>query len=242
MRRSRLYPINAAMIRRRALHHPNEETIATPMRHHVTLLSLSLLALAACKDPNAGVPRATSSAATTAAPSAPAAGSEHLVFAPPTSSLGFTGAKVTGSHNGTFGAFNGAIDLDAAHPENSRISVTIETASVSTDQDRLTNHLKSPDFFDVARFPRATFESTAIRVADTNGATHTVTGTLSLHGQSRSITFPATIAVGASEVTARSEFVINRRDFGLVYPGMPDNLIRDEVTIRFDLRAPRAAH
>ncbi|MFO0648783.1 MAG: YceI family protein [Polyangiales bacterium] len=75
-----------------------------------------------------------------------------------------------------------------------------------------------------------------------NGATHTVTGTLSLHGQSRSITFPATIAVGASEVTARSEFVINRRDFGLVYPGMPDNLIRDEVTIRFDLRAPRAAH
>ncbi len=214
------------------------------MRHHVTLLlSLPIIALSACKDPNAGVARATSSAApTTTTPSAPAAGSEHLVFAPAASSLGFTGAKVTGSHNGTFGAFNGTIDLDAAHPENSRISVTIETASVSTDQDRLTNHLKSADFFDVARFPRATFESTAIRVGGTNGATHTVTGTLSLHGQSRSITFPATIAVGASEVTARSEFVINRRDFGLVYPGMPDNLIRDEVTIRFDLRAPRAAH
>ncbi len=216
-------------------------------RLHARVLAFALVATAACKDPNANVPRATTAPApaTTPAPSTPTpaapTASERLTFAPPTSTLGFTGAKVTGSHNGTFNTFTGSIDLDATHPENSRIRVDIETNSVTTDNERLTNHLKSGDFFDVERFPRASFASTEIRAGGANGATHTVTGTLTLHGQSRAVTFPATIAVTPAEVTARSEFVINRRDFGLVYPGMPDNLIRDEVTVRFDLRSPRGA-
>lgn len=206
----------------------------------LTLVALSFLSAAACKDPNASVARATSSAVT-AAPTAPAASAtEHLTLDAAASSVGFTGAKVTGQHNGSFPTFTGTIDLDPARVENSRITADIDTTSVTTDSPRLTEHLKSADFFDVARFPRATFTSTAIAAGGAHGATHTVTGTFALHGVTRSISFPATVAVSPTEVTATAEFVINRREYGIVYAGMPDNLIRDDVAMHLRLRAPRA--
>jgi polyisoprenoid-binding protein YceI len=212
----------------------------------IVRVAVAVFVLAACKDPNGTVPRAHSTApvaqpeaqsATTPTPHAIAV--EVLSFGPPRSSIGFTGAKVTGSHNGTFGAFNGTLHFDPSNPAASRVEVSIEMASVQADDPRLTNHLKSPDFFDVANHPRATFTSTEVRTGGTNGATHTITGNLSLHGVTRAITFPATLAVTPSEVSARAEFSINRREFGITYPGMPDNLIRDEVAIRLELHAPR---
>jgi polyisoprenoid-binding protein YceI len=199
------------------------------------------LALLACKDPNAHVPRARAAApaAATAPPATRAANAERLTFGPPQSRVGFTGAKVTGTHQGTFTAFQGTVDLNPDDLTLSRVAVTIEMASVQADDPRLTNHLKSPDFFDIAAHPRATFTSTAVRAGGPAGATHTLTGELSLHGVTRAITFPATVAVAPTELTARAEFTINRRDFGITYPGMPDNLIRDDVALRLELRAAR---
>jgi polyisoprenoid-binding protein YceI len=198
-----------------------------------------MLLLGACSDPAADAPAAR--VETTPAETAPATGGQRqeLTIDPARSSVGFTGAKVTGSHDGTFPEFSGRIELDPATLENSRVSVTIQMASVRIDPDRLRNHLVSPDFFDAPRFPTSTFESTRI-VRGGQGGTHTVTGNLALHGQTHALTFPATIEASATEVRARAEFSINRRDFGIVYPGMPDDLIRDEVTIRFDVRAPRS--
>jgi polyisoprenoid-binding protein YceI len=205
-----------------------------------SLLALSLASAAACKDPNAGVARAATGAATAPAAPAPASASEHLTIDAASSTVGFTGAKVTGSHNGSFPAFTGTIDLDPARVERSRIAVDVDTTSVTTDTERLTTHLRSPDFFDVARYPHATFTSTDIATGGANGATHTITGNLALHGVTRAITFPATVTVTPAEVTATAEFVINRREFGIVYAGMPDNLIRDEVAMHLRVRAPRA--
>ena len=71
--------------------------------------------------------------------------------------------------------------------------------SIWTDTEKLTGHLKSADFFDVAKFPKSTFESTEIKAGSSDAkakdATHTVTGNLTLHGVTRSIQFPAKIAV-----------------------------------------------
>jgi polyisoprenoid-binding protein YceI len=123
--------------------------------------------------------------------------------------------------------------------------VTIQMASLSIEPARLQGHLLSPDLFDVPQFPTATFESTRV-VADTSGrvgeqqATHAITGTLTLHGQARTLTFPAIVTATDAEVAASAEFVVDRREFGIVYPGMPDDLIRDEVVIRFRVRAPRS--
>ncbi|TAK25906.1 MAG: YceI family protein [Myxococcaceae bacterium] len=207
----------------------------------ITLAALCIAGVAACKDPNANTARATTSAVTAPAPAARVSATEHLTIDAAASSVGFTGAKVTGQHNGSFPTFTGTLDLDPARVENSRVAVDIDTTSVTTDTPRLTTHLKSADFFDVERFPRATFTSTAIAPGGANGATHTITGNLALHGVTRAISFPATVTVSPSEVTATAEFVINRREFGIVYAGMPDNLIRDDVAMHLRLRAPRAA-
>ena len=72
------------------------------------------------------------------------------------------------------------------------------------------------------------------------GATDTVTGDLELHGEKKSISFPATITVTADGVSGTAEFSINRKDFKIVYPGKPDDLIKDDVAIKLAIRAKKA--
>jgi polyisoprenoid-binding protein YceI len=114
------------------------------------------------------------------------------------------------------------------------VKVLIDTTSMWADDDRLTKHLKSPDFFDVESLPEAIFESTAIEATE---AGYTVTGNLTLHGVTKSISFPAQMEIAPDRVTAQAEFFVKRFDFDIVYPGKPDDLIRDEVVIKFDLVA-----
>jgi len=152
----------------------------------------------------------------------------------------FTAAKVTRHHDGGFTKFNGAIDLVNGKVEESKVSVDIETSSVFTDTPDLTKHLQTPDFFDVQKFPKATFTSTKIVADSSKGQdSYTVTGDLDLHGQKKSITFPATIQVTADDVSVKAEFSIDRKDFGIVYPGFANDLIRDDVVIKLDLKTPR---
>jgi polyisoprenoid-binding protein YceI len=161
------------------------------------------------------------------------------VISPDNSKIEFVAAKVTRSHNGSFKQFNGAIDLVNNSIDQSRVTIDIDTSSVVTDEDALTAHLKTPDFFDVAKFPKATFTSTKIEPNTTAGATHTVTGNFELHGMKKAITFPAFIQVAPDKVTVNAEFAINRKDFGITYPGKTDDLIRDGVVIKLTLNPPR---
>ncbi len=196
----------------------------------VVLLSL---AIAACANPADDKPKAvTSGAAPTA--SAPVVGEKYSIT-PDNSKIEFIGSKVTGSHNGSFEKFSGAIDY-AGQPERSQVSITIDLDSVTTDTPDLTAHLKTPDFFDVSRYPHATFQSTEIKAGGDKSATHTITGNLHLHGVTRSISFPATIAVAPDAVTVDSSFAINRKDFGINYAGAANNLIRDEVVLTLRVR------
>ena len=119
------------------------------------------------------------------------------------------------------------------------MNVAIDLSSVEAKIGKLTEHLKSPDFFDVAKFPQATFASSKIKSGSEKGATHTVTGTLDLHGVKKTVTFPATIKVEADAVSVASEFAINRKDFGIVYAGKADDLIRDEVVLKLSVKASR---
>jgi len=106
--------------------------------------------------------------------------------------------------------------------------------STWSDSDRLTGHLKNADFFDVPTFPTSTFVTTDIKKG-TNG--YDVTGNLTLHGETKSITFPADIQISDDQVKVSAEFFIKRFDFGIQYPGRANDLIRDEVVIRLDITA-----
>lgn len=198
---------------------------------------LPLLLITACADPASDKPRAvTNEAAPVAA--APVAAEKYSIT-PENSKIEFVGSKVTGQHNGSFGKFTGSIDY-AGQPEKSRVTITIDTASLTADDPKLTAHLKTADFFDVAKYPQATFQSTEIKAGGDKGASHTITGNLNLHGTTKSITFPATIAVAPDAITVDSTFSINRKDFGINYAGASDDLIRDDVVLKLTVRGVKS--
>jgi polyisoprenoid-binding protein YceI len=200
-----------------------------------------VLLLSACNnDPAKGKTQAGVSAASAEIPLSAAAGATTYSFSNDGSQVAFQGAKVTAKHDGSFGAFRGNIQLVDNDPTKSQVKVEIDTASLAIEPAKLANHLKTPDFFDVAKFPKATFTSTSIKAGGENGATHTVTGNLELHGVTKSITFPAKINPSADAVDVDAEFVIKRKDFGIVYPGMPDDLIKEDVLIKLKLHAKKA--
>ena len=209
----------------------------------LALVSLSIF-LSACEDPAANKPKATTANSTTnttanvSTPTATAVKGESIAITPENSKVLFTGSKVTGKHEGGFKKFTGTIELVNGKPEESRVSVDIDAASVFTDANDLTKHLQTGDFFEVAKHPKASFVST--KIVPNGGEAYTITGDLELRGQKKSVTFPATIKVSADDVSVTSEFSINRKDFGIVYAGSKaDDLIRDNVVIKLDLKAAR---
>ncbi len=237
----------------------------------VALALVSTVGLAACEDPAQNAPKATVGSAKPLASSSPAASAKTAAVAPSgdasaapvasgsaaaagpakpanaidilpaTSKVEWTGSKVTGKHDGKFEKFTGWVALPSDKPEEATIHVDIDVASLKTDSDKLEGHLKSDDFFAIDKYPTATFTSTEIKAGGEKGATHTITGNLKLRGVEKSVSFPATVKVDAKEVTAKAEFAINRKDFGIAYEGKKDDLIRDEVVIKLDIKADRPA-
>lgn len=181
---------------------------------------------------------ASSAVVTTTAPVAPA-GAVKYGFSNADSKVAFTGAKVTGKHEGNFNTFSGTVEVAGADPTKSTLSADIDLASLQIDDPKLAGHLKSADFFDVAKFAKAKFTSTSVKAGGEKGATHTITGNLDLHGITKSISFPATIKVDGDKIDADAEFAINRKDFAITYPGKPDDLIKDDVLIKLTIRAKK---
>jgi polyisoprenoid-binding protein YceI len=208
------------------------------MRLGVATVVLSALVLVtACGNPATNKSQAVTGEAGQVSPQV-VSGQKYSIT-PENSKIEFVGSKVTGSHNGSFQKFAGQIDY-TGNPETSRVEITMEADSITTDTPDLTKHLKTADFFDVAKYPQATFVSTAIRPGGDKGASHTVTGNLTMHGQTKAVTFPATIAATPDAITVDSTFAINRKDFGINYAGAADNLIRDDVVLTLKIRAAKA--
>lgn len=221
------------------------------MKFRSLLLVLSLLLfIPACKEseisdkPAAAVTESATAASDTALiPAAtdafPTPGPSSSKVIKDKSRIEFVGAKVTRDHQGRFNKFDGWIEYAAGKP--SRIAFEIDLNDIWTDTDKLTEHLKSADFFDVGQHPKATFVSTSIADAPAgspNGATHMVKGNLNLHGVTKEVTIPVVAQQNAEGVRTTSEFTIDRHDWGISYKGMADDLIKDNVLIKLDLMFP----
>lgn len=205
----------------------------------VTFLSLLILVVAC--NPAADVNKAVTGEAQKAASPPSTAGGQKYAITPQNSKIEWIGSKVTGSHNGSFEKFNGEIHYANNDIAQSHVQITIDSSSIKADDPKLTEHLKTPDFFDVAKYPDAKFESVTIKPGGEKGATHTVTGNLTMHGVTKAITFPATISVTPETATVDATFAINRKDFGINYAGAADNLIRDDVVMKLQIRANKAS-
>lgn len=209
--------------------------------------ALALTALLACvscdDDPGKGKARAQVSEAAPppALPALPARpGATVYELDQTRSSIEFAAAKVTRRHAGKLGSFRGSLQLVGTDVTSGAVSIVVDMSSLSADDDRLTKHLKSPDFLDVARFPKATFTSTSIRPGGPEGSTHTVTGNLELHGVTKEIVFPAYIKAQSAAVLVTAEFSILRKDFGIDYNGVAGDLIKNDVLLMIRLDAKQS--
>jgi polyisoprenoid-binding protein YceI len=138
-----------------------------------------------------------------------------------------------------FDQVEGSIVHDAAAPAKSTVNVTIPTASLSTGVAKFDEHIKSPDFFDVAKFPTATFKSTKV-VALGKGKLK-VTGDLMIHGVTKSVVMDVTTNKlgihGYAKVPAAgfdASIKIKRSDFGV---GAYAPAVSDDVTIKITVEA-----
>ena len=139
------------------------------------------------------------------------------------SQIDWVGAKVTNDHKGGFKTLSGHATVADGKLTGATVTITLE--SLFADHPKLEKHLKSADFFDVATHPSATFTLTSV-------VDGTATGTLDLHGVKKELKFPATVEVTGTDAKVSAEFTLLRKDFGIVYPGKPEDLIRDEVLVK----------
>lgn len=208
----------------------------------IAFASLALLTLAACvEDVGKGKVAATVEEvpAATPAPKTPAVDVTTLAVDTARSKINALGAKITATHPIVWKDYTGEVGVagDALHS----VRFTVQMATLEADHPKLTAHLKDADFFDVPNYPTSTFQSVEVKAGSDAGGewTHTVTGDLTIRGTTKRVTFPATVAVGATDVTAAAEFVIDRQDFGVTYPGRPDDLVQDNVRMNIELVAPK---
>ena len=209
----------------------------------IALASLSLLALSACvEDVGKGRVAAKVEDVPAAAPAAPEAAKVDVKTMPvdaARSKVNALGAKITATHPIVFKDYTGEVGMagDSLHS----VAFTVQMATLEADHPKLTAHLKDADFFDVATHPTSAFKSVEVKAgSDAEGDwTHTVVGDMTIRGTTKRITFPAKVAIGDGEVKATSEFVLNRQDFGVTYPGKPDDLVQDNVRMNIELVAPK---
>ncbi len=146
--------------------------------------------------------------------------------------------------HGQFTVKDGTVDLDANNLPDSSVLATIDVASVSTGNAQRDGHLKSPDFFDSAKFPTAMFKSTKI---SQTGNGFDVLGDLTLHGVTKPVTLhmeaPSKEQIGMDKKAHRgfsATTTIHRQDLGLTWNGTlksGDNMLGDDVKMTFDIEA-----
>jgi len=143
---------------------------------------------------------------------------------------------------GEFKNVKGTIALDQANLKESKVDVTIETASINTNNEKRDNHLRSADFFDAEKNPTITFVSKTIDVKDNKG---TMTGDLTMHG----VTKPVTLAVEVGGIGKMGQGTIagftasgkiDRKDYGILWNRTLDQggtMLGDDVTLEITVEA-----
>ena len=158
------------------------------------------------------------------------------------SDASFTVRHFVSKVHGRFGDFAGAIQLDPAKPDASSVVFTIKTTSIDTNNGDRDNHLRSPDFFDAAKFPEITFRST--KIVSTGKDKYDVTGSFTMHGVTKEITLPvaflgfATDPGGNQRAGFELSTKLNRKDYGINWNKALDAggmMLGDDVDVSISL-------
>lgn len=144
-------------------------------------------------------------------------------------------SKVTGS----FTKFSGQVVYDPANPGASMAKAEIDANSITTSNDRRDNHLRSADFFDVAKYPTLSFESTKVTA---DGSKLKIEGNLTMHGVTKPVTLEGEFlgagpAMGGQRAGFEASGKIDRKEFGIVWNKTVDNgtMLGDDVEIHLGI-------
>ncbi len=148
--------------------------------------------------------------------------------------------------HGKFTKFSGTVEVDDQNPANDKLNIEIDASSIDTDNPKRDGHLKSPDFFDVAKFPKITYVSKSVKAI--NAGKLEVVGDLTMHGVTKPVVL--TVSDVSPEITssmdkqahrgATATGNVNRQDFGLKWNAPAtskagDMVLGDDVKIQIDV-------
>ena len=173
-----------------------------------------------------------------------ASANEAYKFNPSGSTIGFTVHQFLGTTQGKFTRFSGKIEVDREHPENSSVTAQIDVRSIDTHIKKRDDHLRSPEFFNVEKFPQITFKSRSVK--RTGPQSGDILGDLTMHGVTRPITLHVKLLTPLNE-TSRTRWAvttepISRRDFNLMFASAAEAVsgISQSVAINIEIEAKRA--
>lgn len=156
---------------------------------------------------------------------------------PGQSEVSFVSRQMGVPVSGRFARFSARVAFEPSRPEAAQIAFTVDTASAALGSSDTEAELRKPEWLDVARFPSAQFQSSQLRAL--GGGRYEVTGTLTLKGAPRPLTFLMTLTQAASPpglTRAEGGFVVKRLDHRVGAGEWGDvNLVADEVQVRFRL-------
>ncbi len=219
----------------------------------LTILGAAVLSFTACKQ----APKSDEALTGDAKAVSITEGAASININTTESKLEWVGTKVSAYHNGTINIKSGDLQLKDGSLTGGKFIIDMPSlVSLKDDNEsntKLTGHLTSPDFFDVATYPEASFEITGVKpfagtksaggeqteiseytVADPN---FLVSGNLKIKDVTKNIEFPAKITVNNNGVDAVAKFNIDRKLWNITYPGMPDDLIQDMIWFGISLKA-----
>lgn len=142
---------------------------------------------------------------------------------------------------GAFTKVSGSVDYDPSNPAKSTVEATIEAASVDTRVEMRDNDLRSPNYFDTAKYPTITFKSKSVEGAGEGKLK--IVGDLTIHGTTKEVTLdvdgpsaPTTDPRGNAHVGASATTKIKRTDFGV---GSSNSMVGEDITITIDVELVR---
>jgi len=176
--------------------------------------------------------------------SSAALANETYKFDPSGSTIGFSVHQFLGTTHGKFAKFNGRINVDREHPENSSVTAQIDVRSIDTRIKKRDDHLRSAEFFNVEKFPQITFKSRNVK--QTGPQSGDILGDLTMHGVTKPVTLHVKLLTPLNETSQTRWGVtvdpVTRRDFNLVFAPATETVsgISQTVAINIEIEAKRA--
>jgi len=171
-------------------------------------------------------------------------GADTYSIDPAHSSIGFSVRHMVISNvKGRFTDFSGTLIYDEKDLSKSSVEITIKAASINTDVKQRDDHLRSGDFFDVAKYPDITFKSTRV---DKKGEAYVAIGILTMHGVAKEVAIAFKIGgkardgSGATHLGAEGTLKVNRQDYGVAWNRTLDDgglMVGNDVQLELNIEA-----